>query len=755
MSRLIILSNRLPFSIDRNGDEVTVRQSSGGLVSAIKSYFERDDEDRAYTEEIWVGSVEGDEQDWKLAFEKNAVPKDFGIETIFPDPVAYKNYYNGFSNSTLWPLFHYFPSLVEYENIYFEDYRVVNQQFADRIHAIYQPGDVIWVHDYQLMLVPDMLRRVLPDATIGFFLHIPFPSYEIFRLLPTEWKKQMMRGMMGADLIGFHTHDYVQHFIQSAKMILQVESQFTSINYGNRTVKIDQFPIGIDYQKFRQACTDEKVVGICTALEEKFIGQKVIFSVDRLDYTKGLGYRLDGFETFLNEFPQWREKVTFILNVIPSRDSIPTYNDMKRSIDEQISTINGKFSTLHWQPIMYRYNHLGFEDLCALYQGADVALITPLRDGMNLVAKEYIASCIDKGVLILSELTGAASELNEALLVNPTDSSEVAQAINRALTMPLIEQRSRLSYMQRRIAAYDVVRWMNDFLEQMEVAKKEQEALKVNILKESDLNKMLEDFEKASKRCILLDYDGTLAPYQKLPSLAVPSEELIQLLSDLASDPLNEVVIISGRDVPTLDKWLGQLPLNMIAEHGACIRYKNSQDWKELVSISTEWKDQVRPMMQLFVDRCAGSFIEEKRTTLAWHYRSTNQELGFIRSRELRNSLLQLTTNTQLQVIDGNKVLEVRMVGVDKGASSSTMLRTLNPDFVMCIGDDATDEDMFRALKDKAYSIKIGRANTAAQYTILSQREVHPFLRKFTRNKNGQQTGSDQKLSLQDNEGRS
>jgi trehalose 6-phosphate synthase/phosphatase len=727
MSRLIIISNRLPYAVERTGNEINVRQSSGGLVSAIKSFFERSDESGAYSGKIWVGSVDITEEDWKAAKAGGHLEAEFGIEPVFPDATVYSNYYNGFSNSTLWPLFHYFPVFVEYKKENFDDYRRINQLFADRIAAIYQPGDVIWVHDYQLMMVPDLLRKVLPDATIGFFLHIPFPSYEIFRLLPTDWKKQLMQGMMGADLIGFHTHDYVQHFIQSAKMILQVESQFNSIYYGNRMVKADQFPIGIDYTKFREACVDETVVGISTALEEKFIGQKVIFSVDRLDYTKGLNFRLDGYDHFLSNHPEWKEKVVFILNIVPSRGNISTYNDMKRSIEEQISTINGKNSTLHWQPIIYRYNHLSFEELCALYQAADVALITPLRDGMNLVAKEYVASCIDKGVLVLSELTGAASELNEAILVNPTDVEEVANGIHTSLVMPLIEQRSRLSYMQRRLAEYDVQKWTTDFLDQLMITKKDQEALKVNILHEEDVRQIVEHFKRSHRRCILLDYDGTLAPYQKLPSMAAPSQELIDLLKNLSSNPENEVVIISGRDVATLEKWLGKLPLNMIAEHGACIRYKNGE-WKEVVTINTEWKDQVRPLMQLFVDRCAGSFIEEKKSTLAWHYRNTSGELGFVRSRELRNSLLQLTANTSLQVIDGNKVLEVRMIGVDKGVASTNMLAHIQPDFVLCIGDDATDEDMFRAIRDRGYTIKIGRANTAAQFTILSQREVYPFL---------------------------
>jgi trehalose 6-phosphate synthase/phosphatase len=731
MSRLIIISNRLPFSIDKDGDRMTVRQSSGGLVSAIKSYFEREQgHSTGYTHKIWVGSMDSSLEDWENVQKQGNVNEDFEIIPLFPPKECYDDFYNGFSNSTLWPLFHYFPSLVENKKEYFEAYKRINQLFADKILDFVEPGDVIWVHDYQLMLLPQMLREKLPDAAIGFFLHIPFPSYEIFRLMPTNWKKPILEGMLGADLVGFHTHEYVQHFLHSAKMILKVESQFNNIQYRDRLIKTDLFPIGIDYEKFREACIDETVVEIGTSLEERFYNQKLLFSVDRLDYTKGLNYRLDGFEVFLNKYPKWREKVVFILNVIPSRDAIQTYSEKKGSIEEKVSTINGKFSTLHWQPLIYRYNHLTFEELCALYQVADVALITPLRDGMNLVAKEYVASCIDKGVLILSELTGAANELNEALLVNPTDVDEVASAIDTALNMPLVEQRSRLSYMQRRLKNYDVFKWMDEFLDCLIETKKEQESVKVNLLKETTIAQIQDDFNNASKRCILLDYDGTLAPYQKVPSLALPSDDLLQLLKQLSSDPSNDLIIISGRDAQTLDNWLGHLPLTLVAEHGAYVKYKN-EEWREYITVPNEWKDQIRPLMQLFVDRCAGSFIEEKNSTLAWHYRNTQQELGFSRSRELRNSLMQLITNTPLQVIDGNKVLEVRMIGVDKGATAMNLINYLNPDFILCIGDDTTDEDMFRSLRERGYTIKIGRGNTAAQYTIMTQREVFPFLSRF------------------------
>lgn len=744
MSRLIIISNRLPVSIDKTDDAIVLRQSSGGLVSAIKSYLEGTrKEPQLFENTIWLGSVDATEEDWKLITDMQALKSDFDVVPVFVEKSRYDAFYNGFSNSTLWPLFHYFPSLVDYTRKNFEAYQQVNQQFAETINAIYQPGDVVWVHDYQLLLLPQLIRNGWPEASICFFLHIPFPSYEVFRLLPGSWKRELLEGMLGADLIGFHTHDYVQHFIQSSKMVLAVENQFSTIYFKNRIIKTDLFPIGIDYDKFSNAATDETVVAISTKLENAFRDQKIIFSVDRLDYTKGLDYRLKGYETFLKTHPEWHGKVVFILNIVPSRDEIAAYMDRKKSIEEKISATNGRYATLHWQPVIYRYNHLDFSEMCALYQVADAALITPLRDGMNLVAKEYIASCIDKGVLILSELTGAASELNEALLVNPTDAAEVAEAIQTALTMPLTEQRSRLSYMKKRLSDYNVVHWVNDLMNELGKARQEQEKVKVTYLNEALLNTLSDDYRNAASRCILLDYDGTLAPIQKLPAMAKPSAELMDVLQRLSEDASNEVVVISGRDADTLEAWLGRLPVHLVAEHGAMIRYKES-GWQQQSAVSSEWKESIKPVLQLFVTRCAGSFIEEKKNTLAWHYRNTEPGLGFTRSRELRNTLLQLTANMPLQVIDGNKVLEVRVMGVDKGATALNMAEQFNPGFTLCLGDDTTDEDMFRALKEKGYTIKVGSGITAARWSLPAQAQVLPLLKQLIKTVSKEQYGYSQ-----------
>ncbi len=549
--------------------------------------------------------------------------------------------------------------------------------------------------------------------------------------MPKDWKHSLTIGMLGADLIGFHTYDYAQHFIHTAKMTLALDSRYNILEYDNRLIRIDLFPIGIDVDKFKDTVRDSAVQNIVQGLMKISGSKKIIFSVDRLDYTKGINYRLDGFEYFLEQYPEWREKVIFILNVIPSRDEIPAYIERKKMIEEKVSTINGKYSTLSWQPLMYRYNHISFNELVALYNIANVALITPLRDGMNLVAKEYVASCRDSGVLILSELTGAASELNEAIQINPTDTEQMSQAIATALAMPLQEQKQRLQKMKERLQDYDVVAWVSDFLEQLDLIKKQQTGQQVNVVDEKAIAKMKADYKAAASRCILLDYDGTLSAFTKTPSEAAPNKDVLYFLQELTKDPKNEVVIISGRDSKTLEKWLGHLPLNFVTEHGVYIKYKGG-DWQTQTSSSSAWKDQVRPLLQAYVSRCAGSLMEEKSHSLAWHYRNTHPGLGFIRSRELLNNLSQLTSNSPVQVIDGNKVLEVRLIGLNKGVMALKVLEKFKSDFVLCIGDDTTDEDMFKVLHDRAYTIRIGVGATSANHSIGTQAEVLSFLQKVT-----------------------
>lgn len=707
-----------------------MKESDGGLVSALKSYFESSQNEDSFSDILWIGAADFPEARWEK-YKENPVGKaSFAVDPIFIDAKVYNRYYNGFCNATIWPLFHYFPSMVEYDEDTFHSYEHVNHIFAAKIQSILEPNDILWIHDYQLMILPGLIREQFRDCTIGFFLHIPFPSFEIFRLLHKPWKEKIVAGLLGADLIGFHTHEYVQHFLKTVQMVLGYDSQFRNILLKERIIKAEMFPLGIDFEKFHDAGKNPKMVQALKKVRKNFDGMKMLFSVDRLDYTKGVTHRLAGFERFLDMHPEFRGKIVFILVIVPSRQIIAKYSERKKLIEERVGRINGRYSSLEWQPIIYRYSNLPFEELAALYQNADVGLITPIRDGMNLVAKEYVASQQEKGVLILSELAGAANEMGEAILVNPMDEEEVAQSIFTALTMPLEVQKQKIELLQKRLRDYSVSHWVNDFLKQLDEAKEYQVSQRTKHVTQDILDQVAAQYKEASKRHLFLDYDGTLVPFSKHPTLAVPNAELISLLSRIAADQRTDVTIISGRDSRTLEGWFDDLPINLVAEHGASVRMKNGQ-WKHRIEFDQSWKAAMRPTMELYAQRSPGSFVEEKTHTLAWHYRNVNPELGFIRSRELLDNLHHLVRNTPLQIIDGNKVIEIRISGVDKGSVAKQFLEDAQYDFIMAAGDDKTDEDMFKALSGMAITIKIGPGHTLAQYNLSNQVEVLHLLNQL------------------------
>ena len=728
--RLIVVSNRLPFQLQEKKKSVIIKESDGGLVSALKSYFEREQNKDTFSNVVWIGSADFPETRWQKYRENPGGESSFDVHPIFIETKTYNRYYNGFCNATIWPLFHYFPSLVEFDEDTFQSYQEVNHLFAEKLLQILRPDDILWIHDYQLMQLPGLIREKMPETTIGFFLHIPFPSFEIFRLLHKPWKEKIIGGLLGSDLIGFHTHEYVQHFLKTVQMVHGHDSQFRNILMKERVVRAEMFPLGIDFEKFHDAASKPKVVDQMKQIQENFQGKKIIFSVDRLDYTKGVTHRLSGFERFLDKHSDWRGKVVFILVVVPSRQIITKYNERKKMIEEKVGRINGKYSSLEWQPIIYRYSNLSFDDLCALYQSADVGLITPLRDGMNLVAKEYAASQHNKGVLILSELAGAANEMGEAILVNPMDEEEVSQAIHTALTMPSGEQQQKMETLQKRLRDYSVSHWVNDFLKQLDEIKDYQYSQRTKHITPSLQEHITTLYKRGGRRHLFLDYDGTLVPFSKHPKLAIPNQELISLLYRIAADEKTDVTIISGRDSATLEGWFNDLPVNLVAEHGASVRIKNGQ-WTHHREVDQSWKPIMRPTMDLYTQRSPGSFVEEKTHTLAWHYRNVHPELGFIRSRELLDNLQHLVRNSPLQIIDGNKVIEVRISGVDKGSVAKQFLDGQEYDFIMAVGDDKTDEDMFKALAERAVTVKIGPGHTAAQYNLSNQQEVIHLLNQL------------------------
>jgi trehalose 6-phosphate synthase/phosphatase len=753
--RLVLVSYRLPYKVEETkGGGSRIIQNSGGLVSAISTLSSRastDASEELYKKVVWVGKedavnrkkpAEGTLARFFRHISSAAGQADlsaqdpgrlrdrFQIVPVTIDKALDEKYYGGFSNDCVWPLFHYFPSLVSHDESYFESYAEANRLFAEKVKSVLQPDDFVWVHDYQLFLLPGMLRAAFPSANIGFFLHIPFPAFEVFRILPHRWRDAILKGMLGADLIGFHTFDYSQYFLRTVSRLLGYETTMNSVSADDRVVRVDAFPLGIDFEKFNAAATgspevDAEKSRILANLQDK----KLVFSVDRLDYSKGLLLRLDAFEYFLEKYPQWVEKIVFNMVVVPSRDSILRYQEMKREIEAAVGRINGKHSTMAWRPIVYQYRSLSFSELVALYDVSLVGLITPIRDGMNLVAKEYVACQVtEKGVLILSEMAGAAAELNEALLINPTDKNEVADAIHKALSMPLRERTVLITRMQKRIRTYTVFTWAKDFAASLDAVKREQEMRKVNLLSAAQEPGILSRFKSAERRIIFLDYDGTLVPFSSVPELAVPGAQTLAKLKALADNPKNTVVLISGRDKAFLGEWFGATAVHLIAEHGA-FQKAPGQDWQCAIDTDQNWKTVIAPILQRYTERCNGSFIEEKFSSLAWHFRNSPREMGLMKAKELKEELRTLVAHeNKLQVMDGNMVVEVKRTGYDKGMAAQKFVSGRNADFVIAFGDDRTDEDIFRALPPDTITVKIGVTTSIAKYNLASQHDVARFL---------------------------
>ncbi|GAA0748148.1 bifunctional alpha,alpha-trehalose-phosphate synthase (UDP-forming)/trehalose-phosphatase [Gaetbulibacter jejuensis] len=736
MSKTIIVSNRLPLQIKlENDNSLKITPSVGGLATGMKSVH-------AEGNGIWVGWSGLTEEEIDSSTKKKvdeAVKKEKCVAVSLNEQDV-ENFYFGFSNKTLWPLFHYFMEYTEFEKDQWESYQEVNQKFADVVLEHIEDGDNVWVHDYQLLLLPKLIKDKKPNTTIGFFLHIPYPSYEIFRTFP--WREQLLEGMLGADLLGFHTYDYERHFLSSVKRILRLDVKFNKINYHDRVVTVDSFPMGIDYNKFHDAAlthtnqNPKEKSELQRRLDnhiQSTSNAKMVLSIDRLDYTKGIPNRLRAFEYFLNKYPQFKEKVRLIMLAVPSRSNVPQYQKLKRDTDELVGRINGEFATVSWTPIWYFYRSMPFENLIDLYTSSDIALITPVRDGMNLVAKEYVATRTNEdGVLILSEMAGASKEMNEALLINPNNFEEIADTLKQAIEMPTEEQSKRMKILQKRLKRYTVEKWADEFMKSLNATKIKDTVMVSTRLDDALQKKMLSDYNSASSKLLLLDYDGTLAGFKNDPKDAKPDAELFELLDTIDQQENTDVVIISGRDQDTFNEWFSKKSYTLITDHGVWLK-KQHTNWEALEHLKNDWMANIQPILETFVDRTPGTFIEKKKYSLAWHYRKADPELAQIRTIELNTVLTSLISNDNLTVLKGNKVIEIKSSNVNKGRAALRLLNEKSYDFIFSIGDDWTDEYMFEELPESAYTVKVGFKKTKARYYVKDTDEVRTLLRKFTK----------------------
>jgi trehalose 6-phosphate synthase/phosphatase len=731
--RLIIVSNRLPFSVASTPGGFSFQETTGGVVTGLSSYLASIGTiPGGPSEYLWIGWPGASIAQESRQLVAARALKEFRSVPVFLSEEDMDRFYLGFCNKTLWPLFHSFPSVAAYEEQMWESYLEVNEKFCDTLLGILKPDDIVWIQDYHLLLLPQLVRRKLPAVHIGFFLHIPFPSHEIFRLLPSAWRKSLLEGLLGADLVGFHTYEYTQNFLQSVLRVLGYANTIGQILLPERGVRADTFPMGIDYERYSQAAASSEVQAEVSRIRTSLGDVRVILSVDRLDYTKGILNRLLGYDMFLEKNPQWHGNVVLVLTVVPSRIGVDQYDLMKRQLEEHVGRINGKYGRIGWTPVSYQYRHVPFEPLVALYALSDVAMVTPLRDGMNLVAKEFVAAQADgRGVLILSEMAGAAKELGEAVLVNPNHSGEIAAAIFAALNLSPDEQERRLRIMQARLKLYTVDRWATDFVQGTLGAVESHKKFETQRVQGGVRAALHRAYAQARRRLILLDYDGTLVPFVDDPSMAHPGHRVLTLVRQLVDDPANHVVIISGRDRRSLERWFDSVPVHLIAEHGFQSKGPDGT-WQSVKNVPVEWKVRLQPILRIFADRVPGSTVEEKEYSLVWHYRAADPELGESFAHELVDNLNALTGNIDVQVMQANKAIEVRLAGMNKGSIARDLAAGEEYDFLLAIGDDQTDEEMFAALPESAYSIRVGFTRSYARYSCNDVEEVHRLLSLLT-----------------------
>ena len=724
MAKTIIVSNRLPIKIKEDEEgKLSYHNSEGGLATGLGSIYKQGDN-------IWVG--------WPgLAISKNSLKDEVSSELksqnmrpVFLSAQEIEDFYEGFSNETLWPNFHYFNQYTVYDEDLWQAYIKVNRKFAKELESVIDDGDTIWIHDYQLLLLPEMVRETNPNSSIGFFLHIPFPSYESFRQIP--WRRELLNGMLGADFLGFHTYDDMRHFLSSVNRLAGLSNANGRITVKNRMVMVDALPMGIDFEKYAASAASPETLEREVRYRTSIGNVKLMVSIDRLDYSKGIPQRLRAFEQFLEHHPDFREKVSFLMVVVPSRDTVPKYRQLKEEIDLLVGRINGKYARLNWSPVHYFYRSFPLPALSAFYRMAHVALVTPLRDGMNLVCKEYIASKLDKkGVLILSEMAGASKELSDSLLINPNNQEGLVDAMYQALTMSEEEQIHRMEIMQESLKRYNIHSWVSLFMERLNFVKKSQEALTTRLLDDHLRRTIADKFHAAGTRLLFLDYDGTLTGFHTNPEDAKPDDRLKSIMKKLTADPKNRVVIISGRGRSTLEKWMAEFDVEIVAEHGVWIK-RRGKDFKTLITLKDSWKKEIMSLLESYVNRTPGSFVETKDYSLVWHYRKAETGLGEVRTRELTSHLKYITADKNLQVLEGDMVVEIKNSDVNKGKGAQILLNDYDADFILACGDDWTDEDTFKAMPDDAFTIKVGANASAAKYSVTGVDAIRDLLESFT-----------------------
>jgi trehalose 6-phosphate synthase/phosphatase len=732
----VIASNRLPIRLTISGDEVEVSRSSGGLATALQAVRG----DAAWIG--WAGTVV------PPGLEKQ-VTERLGRDHLYPVLLTAdeeEDFYNRVCNDTLWPLFHYFSDRLRITPEAWQRYVEVNARFADAILAHCGSDSRVWIHDFHLMLVPAILRAREPRLSIGFFLHTPFPSSEVYRLLPG--REQLLRGVLGADYVSFQIGDYARHFRSSCLRILGVDSEPDWLEIDGRQVGIGVDPIGIDVEGFRETLGDPESARLLAELERQYEGRQLILGVERLDYTKGIPQKLQAYERFLERDPGRARTTTMIQVLVPSRLESPEYRAQRDEIELLIARINGRFGQPGSTPVEYIHRDISKPALVALYRRADVMMVTALRDGMNLVSHEFVLCQSEPGLpgrwrgsLLLSELAGAAQVLPGALLVNPWDVDGVVDHLATALGQTARQRQRRLETMAKRVVDLDTRRWAEGFLTRLgRYSRRDPRSKRPPTVDEALQERLGRRFGRARARTIVLDYDGTLREFEIHPDLAQPTPEIRALLRSLASLPATDVHIVSGRRRRNLEQWFGRLPIHLCAEHGYLARAPG-EDWRTLLDLDLTWLRPIERLLRRVAADVPGAHVERKSCSVAFHYRQAEREYGSWRARELLNDLPHHLAGAPAEILAGHQVVEVRALGVDKGV----YVRSLFPNgketshFVLGLGDDRTDHDLLDALPSGSVAGHVGSLLPSANRSngrredihLVGPGEVRAFLRRL------------------------
>lgn len=730
MKHIINVASKLPVSVkpavpvsSGENDDFHIALKPTALSSAIESIEQEHDV-------WWIGGVHQMPENFEKQEDINRfLNQNYKQIPVFLNSRQIKDYYHGFSESSLWPLLHYISIYTNYDEGWFKAYKEINQLFANKIIQHARSGDLVWVHNYHLMLVPEMIKEKRPDLQVGFFFHTPFPSFELFRNHPR--REELLKGVLGANLIGFQTFGNLRHFRSAALRVLDIESEMNSIVYHGFETKTGVYPVGINHKNIKSVKQTEEYNTTLKKYREEFAGKKIVLSVQKLNHSQGILKQLQSIETFLKYHPEKAGNTVFVVLTIPSREETYEYEHLTHDVEHSVGHINGLYSTVGHSPVHFIKQSVPFTELCALYQLADVMLLTPIRDGMNVMAKEYISAKESyDGVLILSEFTGASHELFNALMVNPQNTNEVVEAINQALNMTDEEKESMLEPMRKRIKSNDAVFWANSFINDLE--KTSLESFDSTAVKRLDKTVSSQFKDRSLKKALFLDYDGTLREFEKVPEKAVPGEDLIEILNAFSKRDDLSVHIISGRSQKFLEKHFGKYPFTLVGEHGYFIK-KPGQEWTpSLGDFDMSWKEKIKEIFELFTLSTPGSDIEEKNAALVWHYRRSDPEFGSWKANELIGDLTEVISNMPVEIHHGRKIVEVASQYVNKGIAATTLINDIAYDLVLFAGDDKTDETMLKFDKDEIITVKIGEADTSAKYRIATPAHFRKFLKSLT-----------------------